>query len=241
MLRAFVLFLLLLNGVYYAWAQGWLLIYGFGPTPQHEPHRLAQQIKPEAVSLIREQDAAPVQVPVQTQVPVLAQVAAQAPVPTAVCLQSGVLAAARVAALRPVLEATLPASAWALEQVATPERWIIYMGPYPNAAELARKRAQLAALRLPFALPSNLALAQGFSLGTFATQAQATAALEALAQRGVRTARVLQESPAGQGIRLRLPVVDDALQQQLPPVRAVLAGQSLLPCNANANAIGAGQ
>lgn len=149
------------------------------------------------------------------------------------CLQSGVLAAAKVAALRPVLEASLPASAWALEQVATPERWIIYMGPYPNAAELAKKRAQLVALRLKFGPLSNPALAPGLSLGAFVSQAQATAALEALAQRGVRTARVVQESPAGQGYRLRLPSVDEALQKQLSPVRAALAGQALLPCNGN--------
>lgn len=239
MLRALVLFLLLLNGVYFAWAQGWLLAYGFGPTPQHEPHRLAQQIKPEALVLIREQDAAAVQAPSQMskQVTVLAQASAlasaPAPVPTVVCLQSGVLAAARVAALRTVLEASLPAQAWALEQVVTPARWIIYMGPYADAAELAKKRAQLTALRLTFAPLSNPALAPGLSLGTFASQAQAKTALDALALRGVRTARVMQESPAGQAYRLRLPAVDDALEKQLPPVRAALVGQALLPCNGN--------
>lgn len=237
MLRALVLFLLLLNGVYYAWAQGWLLAYGFGPMPQHEPHRLAQQIKPEALVLIREQDAAAVQapmpVPAQVSVRVSASASASASAPTAVCLQSGVFAAARVAALRPVLEASLPAQAWAFEQVVTPARWIIYMGPYADAAELAKKRAQLTALRLTFAPLSNPALAPGLSLGTFASQAQAKTALEALVLRGVRTAHVVQESPAGQAYRLRLPAVDDALEKQLPPVRAALAGQGLLPCNGN--------
>ena len=211
MLRVFVLLLLLLNGVFYAWAQGWLLAYGLGSSPQREPHRLAQQIRPEAIALISEQEA-------------IAQSA------STVCLQSGVLDAARGEALRPMLEASLPASAWVLDQVATPERWIIYMGPYANAAELAKKRTQLATLRLTFEPLRNPALAPGLSLGAFASQAQANAALEALALRGVRTARVVQEMPAGQGYRLRLPAVDDTLQKQLPPVRVALAGQALLPC-----------
>jgi hypothetical protein len=221
MLRAIVLFLLLLNGVYFAWGQGWLLAYGFGPMPQHEPHRVAQQIRPEAITLINEQEAANVQ--------------ASAPQPSVVCLQSAVLDAARVAALRTVLEASWPVQAWALEEETVPARWIVYMGKYANAAELAKKRAQLATLRLTFEPLSNPALAPGLSLGAFASQAQANAALEALALRGVRTARVLQELPASQGYRLRLPAVDDALQKQLPAVRTALAGQALLPCNGNGN------
>jgi hypothetical protein len=223
MLRALALFLLLLNGIYFAWGQGWLLAYGFGPTPQHEPHRLAQQIKPEAIEIISEQEAtlAPVPVP-----------AVQA---NAVCLQSALFDTARAEALRPVLAAALPPQTWTLEAVATPERWIIYMGKYANVSELAKKRAQLANLRLTFEPLSNPALAPGLSLGAFASQAQADAALEALAQRGVRTARVVQELAAGQAYRLRLPAVDEVLQKQLPPVRAALAGLALLPCNGNGN------
>ena len=216
MLRALALCLLLLNGVYFAWGQGWLLAYGLGPTPQREPHRLAQQIQPEAIQIIGERDAAQ----------------AQAPVPTAnaVCLQSGVLDAAKVAALRTVLEASWPAQAWALDELTVSARWIIYMGKYANAVELAKKRAQLATLRLTFEPLRNPALAPGLSLGAFASQAQAETALETLAQRGVRTARVVQELPQSQAYRLRLPAVDEVLQKQLPPVRAALAGQALLPC-----------
>lgn len=216
MLRAFVLVLLLLNGVYFAWGQGFLLAYGFGPMQQREPHRLAQQIKPEAIEVISEQEATKVQAPAQQ--------------PIAVCLQSAVLDSARAAALRNVLETSLPAQAWALEEVSLPARWIVYMGKYANAAELAKKRAQLANLRLTFEPLTNPALAPGLSLGAFASQAQADAALEELTLRGVRTARVVQELSATQAYRLRLPAVDDALQKQLPQVRAALAGQTLLPC-----------
>lgn len=233
MLRALALFLLLLNGVYLAWGQGWLLAYGFGPAPQHEPQRLAQQIKPEAIEIISEQDATLAQAQVPVPVPAMPA--------SAVCLQSAVFDTARADALRPVLAASLPTQTWSLEAVATPERWIIYMGKYANAAELAKKRAQLANLRLTYEPLRNPALAPGLSLGAFTSQSQAQAELEALAQRGVRTARVVQELAAGQGYRLRLPAVDDALQKKLPPVRAALAGQALLPCNGNGNGNGASQ
>jgi hypothetical protein len=216
MLRAWVLLLLILNGIYLSWGQGWLLAYGFGPTSQREPHRVMQQIKPEAIEIISEQEASK------------AQAAALQPDP--MCLQSAVLDEAKAEALRVVLDAALPAQTWMFDEVATPGRWIIYMGKYANDAELAKKRSQLATLRLTFQPLSNPALAPGLSLGGFASQAQADAALAALAQRGVRTARVVQEFPAGVGYRLRLPAVDDSLQKQLPPVRAALPGQALVPC-----------
>lgn len=52
MLRIAVLVLVLLNGAYFAWSQGWLLSLGYGPTQQREPQRLGQQIKPEALQLL---------------------------------------------------------------------------------------------------------------------------------------------------------------------------------------------
>lgn len=52
MLRMVVLVLVLLNSAYLAWSQGWLLGLGYGPTPQREPQRLSQQIRPEALRLV---------------------------------------------------------------------------------------------------------------------------------------------------------------------------------------------
>ncbi len=55
MLRTLVLLLLLLNGAYFAWSQGWLRFYGLSPAQQSEPQRLQQQIRPEALQLISPQ------------------------------------------------------------------------------------------------------------------------------------------------------------------------------------------
>ena len=217
-LRGLVLLLLLLNGVWYVWAQGWLLVYGFGPTPQREPGRLAQQIRPEAIRIVPAHDVARVQ-------------AATAAVDAVMCMQSGPLDETRADAIRRVLQTALPAQAWVLEASDLPERWIIYMGKFANAAEQAKKRAQLANLRLTFEPLSNSALAPGLSLGAFESQVQADNALVVLTQRGVRTARVVQEQPARPGVRLRLPAMDEAQQKQLPAIRSALAGQALVPCD----------
>ena len=56
MLRFLVLALALINGVYFAWAQGLLQAYGFAPAQQTEPQRLGQQIKPEALRLLTTQE-----------------------------------------------------------------------------------------------------------------------------------------------------------------------------------------
>lgn len=57
MARTLVWLLLLLNALYWSWAQGWLLPYGFGPAQQREPQRLTQQIRPESVTLLSPDEA----------------------------------------------------------------------------------------------------------------------------------------------------------------------------------------
>ncbi|NCN69831.1 MAG: SPOR domain-containing protein [Betaproteobacteria bacterium] len=223
MLRLWVLLLLLLNGVYFAWGQGWLMVYGFGPTTQREPQRLARQIQPEAVRTISEREAA------QT----LHAEQSAAPAKPKLCLLTPVLDEKQAQAVRAVLLPSWPTTSWTLEAATQTERWLVYMGKYTNPAELDKKRSQLDDIKIAYeTLPNISPLAPGLSLGVFETQAKATTALATLVQRGVRTAKVLQERPALQGLRLRLPALDDSLLAQLPPVRAALGEQALAPCPA---------
>ena len=57
MLRLLVLVLLLVNGVYFAWARGLLQPYGYAPVQQSEPQRLEQQIRPEALVILNTAEA----------------------------------------------------------------------------------------------------------------------------------------------------------------------------------------
>lgn len=101
MARTLVWLLLLLNVLYWSWAQGWLLPYGFGPLSQREPQRLAQQILPEAITLVSQAEARRNPVAVAPE--------------ELLCLQTGLLDADQVGALRPYLTSAWPADSWVFE------------------------------------------------------------------------------------------------------------------------------
>lgn len=218
MLRSFVLALLLINGLYFAWSQGFLQSLGLAPAAQTEPQRLAQQIKPGALQVRTVQELRLTAAP-----PV-------APKP-GTCWQAGVFEGAQATLLREALVAAdLPAGAWSLDPVLEPGRWIVYMGKFANAEALAKKSAELAGLKLKIEPLKDPALRPGLSLGGYETQAAANAALAVLVQRGVRTARVLPERAEVRGVMLRLPAADEALRGKLDALKPALADKALSPC-----------
>ena len=217
MLRLTVLLLLLANAGYYAWTEGYLLAWGLGPTQQSEPQRLQQQVRPEAVRVLPAEELRRVE----------AQLA-QAPRPPE-CLLSPGLEQAQAGVLRSLL-ASWPAGSWNLEGVTEPPRWIVYMGPYAGLEQVARKRAELRQLGISFEPVNNPQLEPGLSLGGYPSEAAATQQLAALAERGVRTARVVQERPEQRGERLLLPAVDDTLRPRLDELKTVLGTKTLRPC-----------
>jgi hypothetical protein len=217
MLRLLVLLLLLANAGYYAWSHGLLLAWGAGPSQQSEPQRVQQQVRPEAVKVLPPSELKQVET-----------LAAQAP-RQAECLQSTALDAAQVTLLRTVL-ASWPAGSWSFEPVTEPARWIVYMGKYPGVEQLAHKRAELRQLGISFDAPGSPELEPGLSLGAYPSEAAATAQLATLAERGVRTARVVQDRPEQKGQGLQLPAVDDSLRARLDELKPALANKPLRPC-----------
>lgn len=218
MLRLVVLLLLLANGGYFAWSQGLLRSWGLAPVQQAEPQRLQQQIRPEALRLLSADEA--------RRIETSAPPAVRAPE----CLQAGLFDEKQVAALRPLLEPLLPPGSWQLEEVVEPARWIIYMGKYPNAEAVNKKKAELRQIGVSFEGLSNAAMEPGLSLGGFTSQAAAQQQLDRLAQRGVRTARVAQERPEVRGQSLKLPLVDEALRPRLEELKPLLNGKPLRSC-----------
>jgi len=216
MLRLVLLVLLLANGAFFAWSQGLLRPWGLAPAEQREPHRLTTQIQPEAVRVLPAEESRRLE-------------AAQAGNRPAECLQAGPLDEALVEPVRRVL-AGWPQAAWSLEAVDQPPRWVVYMGKYPNAESVERKKAELRQIGVAFESLANAELEPGLSLGGFATQAQAVMHLERLAIRGVRTARVVQERAEARGHRLTLAAIDEGQRGRLDELRAVLNGHSLRPC-----------
>lgn len=218
MLRLLVLLLLLVNGLYFAWTQNLLRPLGWGPTEQSEPQRVAQQIHPDAVRLLTPVEIAKV----ESQ--------AQADLAPKECLQAGPFDEAESAVLRRALESALPAGSWQLDTVRIPERWIIYMGKYPNAESLAKKRAELSGLNLTLEALQNPALEMGLSLGSFDNQAAANQQLQRLGQRGIRTARVVLERAEVRNTQLKVPAVSESGKARLQDLKSALAGKALSPC-----------
>lgn len=227
MLRLIVLVLALLNLGYFARGQGWLLAYGWGPTPQREPQRLAQQIHPEALVVLTQKASAPqAAASAPDAVPGLVQAA---PVATS-CWQATDLDETQADTLRPLLAAKLPPGAWVLDESRLPARWMVYMGPYSQAADLAKKREQLTELKVKFFALANTSQSPGFSLGVFSTEDAAKTGLQDLVKRGVRSARVMQERPGSVSYHLRLPSLGSADQAALDSIKAALPGKPLTLC-----------
>ena len=216
MLRLAVLILLLANAAYFAWSQNLLAPWGVAPAQQSEPHRLEQQIKPQAIRILAADEARRL------------DVAGAAPKPQE-CLQAGPLDDAQAAAVKAALE-PWPAGSWTVEPVVEPARWIVYMGKYLTPENVARKKAELRQLGVSFENLSNPSLEPGLSLGGFASEAEATRQIEGLAQRGVRTAKVVQERAELRGQVLKLAAVDDALRPRLDELKPALGGKNLRPC-----------
>lgn len=215
MLRVLILFLLLANGVFWAWSQGLFEAYGLGPQQHSEPQRLSQQIQPESLRVV---PAAEVQ-----------KLAAQAQEPVQ-CLQAGLFDEAQTLALRTALAAGLPAGSWQLDPATEPGRWIIYIGKLSTPDAMAKKRAQLTARKLRFEPVDLGPLAPGLSLGAFDTEAAAQAELTRLASKGLRTARVEQAQAPVQGFTLRLAAVNADIKQRLGALSGVMAGREWVPC-----------
>jgi hypothetical protein len=218
MLRLALLALLLANAAYFAWSQGLLAAWGFAPAQQSEPHRLAQQIKPQTITVLSRDEVRRLEAsgPGTSGTP-------------AECLQAGVFDDAQLAGLRQALQAW-PAGSWGLEPTVEPARWIVYMGKYLTVENVARKKAELRQRGVSFEALSNPSLEPGLSLGGFATEVAAMQHLETLSERGVRTARVVQEREELRGQLLKLPAVNDSLRPRLEDLKPVLAGKNLRPC-----------
>jgi hypothetical protein len=223
MLRLLVLLLVLANAGYFAFSQGLLAAYGLAPASQSEPQRLAQQIRPEALSILSPQEATQA---TTTKPPAPAVAATGA----TECLQVGMFNEGQTAVLRERLLSTLPQGSWVLESALVPARWLVYMGKYSDDEAVAKKKAQLRGLGLSFEALNNPSLEPGLSLGNFKTQTEAEAELARVAKKGVKTAKVIQERAEQRGQRLKLAAVDSTLRGQLDAIKPQLAGKAFQTC-----------
>jgi hypothetical protein len=216
MLRLLVLALLLANAAYFAYSRGLLAPVGLAPAQQNEPQRVAQQIKPEAVRVIPGEEARRI------------EAAASAPKPPE-CLQAGLFTDSETTTLKQALD-SWPTGSWAIEPATEPARWIVYMGKFADANSLDKKKSELRTLNVSFEPLANASLEPGLSLGGYPTEAAAKQQQQALAQKGVRTAKVVQERAEAKGELLKLPAVDESLRAKVDDLKSALNGKPLKAC-----------
>lgn len=228
MLRLAVVLLLLANAGYYAWSQGLLRGWGLAPVDESEPQRMEQQIAPQNLRLLPQGGKGAASSAAPTG-PASSPATAAAPAEPPACLQAGVFDARQADALRQAA-AVLPEGSWTLEPTPITGRWMVYMGRFPDEEAVAKKRAELRTLKIPYDRP-GAALEPGLSLGRFSTEEAAQRGMALLANQGVRTARVVQERADAPGFMLRLPAVNDTLRTRLDTtLQPALAGKTLRPC-----------
>lgn len=238
MLRLLLVLLLLVNLGLAAWNLGWL---GTPAAADREPQRLAQQVNPQAVTLLAPQAAsqALAQAAAAQRAATAAAGPASGPGATAtapdapVCYEAGPLAVTEVAAAEKALrEVTPPLPRWSTVRHESGGSYLVYMGRYADAAALAKKREELKRLNVDAEEVTGPPQWQpGLSLGRFDDRAAADAALTRTAQRGVKTARVLVLAPPVVVTQLRFEAVtDEALRQRLLQVQLPPGGLGFKPC-----------
>jgi len=214
MLRALILALLVANGVFFAWTQGWLDSFvGTRSIGDREPERLQRQVRPESVRILPPEAAGE---------PVVAALA---------CLEAGPFADAEIAAAQSAAQAALPPGSWATVKTDQPGTWLVYMGRYASREALAKKEDEIKRRKLPYEeIGEPPALAPGLSLGRFDQRQAATQALDQFTAQGVRTARVVELAPASSRHVLRVDKADAALAARLTALKPEAIGKPFTAC-----------
>jgi hypothetical protein len=223
MLRTLALVLLLANALLLAALTG--LFDGAGPPAEREPERLQRQHQPGLVRILPPQAASAAMAAASAQAAAASSAAALA------CLEAGPFSATdATAAERTLREAGLADGAWQVQRQDDSGAFMIYMGRYGDRETVQRKLAELKRLKLEAEdLRGAPELQPGISLGRFDNQEAAQAAMTQMAQRGLRTARVITLRQAQSQTVLRVPAADAALRARLAGLQ-LPSGPGFLPC-----------
>jgi hypothetical protein len=247
MLRLFVLVLLLANLGYYAWTAGHLRgLVSVSPT-QREPERLERQVRPDIVQFNGGPAGAPMpvpQAPPQPTAPAAPLSPAAAPASAGVagvaataCLEIGPYTEAEYAGVQAVLTEALTGADWTARREERGGVFLIYLGKYPNRDALLRRQEELRSAGIRSEeIRSSPELEPGLSLGRFTAREEAERRALALADRGVRAARVITITPASVRVQVRIPAASTELQSRLEALAPRLQGRRATACGAEAGA-----
>lgn len=253
MLRTLVVLLLLANAGFFAWREGWLDgVVGVSTQQGREPERLKQQVNPERLIVLAPLTTAatPAEASSAASVPTdAASGAASAPLneasaaasvanaasstagPAGVCQEAGPFTPDEYKQVSTLLGQRLPSGSWSGETVAVQGLWLVYMGPYPDQDTYLRKQTELRRIKgMNFEeVRSPAKLAMGLALGRYQSEEQATAAIETMKLKGVRTAYVVNIRPTMDFTLVRIAQASPGVQKLLPSL-TLPPGKGFVPC-----------
>lgn len=209
-LRALFLLLLFANLLFFAWSRGYLGHVDDG----REPLRPTQQVNAAKLRVL------------------LSPSGSETPAVASDCRAIGGLRPADGQKLLALVGKQLPDASAQLSRPKPPEIWDVVITAISGRGAADAKQAELKKLgvtdlRLMEEKPGEFTL----RLGSDARKADAEARLQMLSKKGVKTAKVVQRSPADEVIALvRGPV---AALSRLPELARGFAGSSLLECPSN--------
>ncbi len=225
-MRVFVFILVAANLVFFAWTQGYL-----GERGSPDAIRLQQQLEAERLRVLS-RDAPPVAAAAAAKAP---EKKAEKAAPVEKCLAWTGLADADAGALDALLAdkfSNLRRERHVLPEIST---WWVFIPPLANKAEADRKSGELKRMGAPefFVVQEAGPYRWAISLGIFSSEQAAGERLDALREKGVKSARVARRSTTRpEQVSFELtgpePLVDaarDAVAAQLPEVKTAACGK----------------
>lgn len=174
-MRGFVFLLVLANLLFFAWSQGY-----FGAPVSNDADRAAQQLNPEKLRVVARGDAPP------------APASPPPPTPKAeTCLRWAGLSVADAVTLAALITQNSPAARIERQETSSHASWWTFM-PLKSRPDAERKAGELKAIGVTdfFIVQDPGPYRWSISLGIYSSEEAASAALEALRAKGVRSAKV---------------------------------------------------
>lgn len=240
MLKILFGFLLLINGGLYAFQQGWLDAWS---PASREPSRLAQQLNPAQLKLIPAPAARPAAV-APSAVNALAAATPEEPEAeknmaradkisnVLACTEVGNFDAVEAKRFETQLASLALGERLTRRTIQEHARHMVYIPPQASKDAAEKKAGELKRLGVEdfFVIQDGSALQWGISLGIFKSEEAARNHLNALNQKGVRSARIGTHSPSANKVAFQLRGLDTAAKNSVVKIKGSFPRQELREC-----------
>lgn len=227
-MRALFLLLLAAGLGFFAWAH-----FLAAPDPAIDPQPLAQQIEPEKLRVVPENELARMLPPAAAKPKPGPAPAPPEPAPLA-CLEWGSFSPADAVRAEQRLEPLALGARLAQHRGEETAGWWVFIPPQPNRGAAQRKAAELKKLGVDdyFVVQEEGRQRWALSLGIFRAEEAAKARLEALRAKGVKSAVVGQRETRVPKVWFQVRTVEQALHARLQEIAREFDGATLHECAA---------